>query len=136
MPSLALVPVVEGSRSTASKTLVLTEALAPAKTPPKEPITLSESVESSSEEGTRTGRGSCRDRGRAAKQAQISKHVTKDRTAKRDRTLEPARVAPSPLVDKGKKTVEHLSSAPYNELLNTAEVTAEPTSASVTEMLC
>lgn len=55
MPSLALVPVATGSRSTALMTSVPYKALASAKTPPapketpKEPIALSESVESSSE---------------------------------------------------------------------------------------
>lgn len=61
--------------------------------------------------------------------------MIEDKASKCARTLEPARAAPSTLVDKGKKVVEHLSSAPDNELLSAAKVTAESTPASVVEML-
>lgn len=60
----------------------------------------------------------------------------KGKATKHARTSEPAGAAPSPPVGNGKKAVEHLSSVPDNELLNTAEVTVESMPTSVARMLC
>lgn len=54
--------------------------------------------------------------GHATKRARTAKTTTKGRIAKRTRTPKLAKAILSPLVDKRKKTVEHLASAPDNEL--------------------
>ncbi|XP_021594454.1 neural cell adhesion molecule 1-like [Manihot esculenta] len=137
-PSFALVPVAGSSHSAVSRMSVPSKASALAKTPsspkqtPKEPIALSESAESSSEEGTTPldvppiqAMGAIVIQGRASKWARTSEPATESRAAKRTCTTEPARTTPSPSIDKGKKAVEHLSSTPDNELLNVVEVITE-----------
>lgn len=135
-PSLALVLVSGGSRFAASRTSVPPKALASSKAPlapkeiPKEPIMVSESVESSSEEGIRSpplnvspirAVGAIAIGGRATRCARTSK---------------PIEAVPSLPIDKGKKEVENLSFTPDNELLNATKVNVESTLASVAEMLC
>lgn len=65
----------------------------------------------------------------------IGNIVISGRAAKRTKTLKPVETSPSPSVDKKKRAVENLSSAPDNELLNTTEVGANCTPVSITEML-
>lgn len=106
---------------------------------------LSESVESSSEEGTKNAPldvppiqvvGAIVIEGRVAKCTRTSELAIESRTAKRARVSKPAGAAPSPPVDKGKKAEEHVSFAPDNELLNATKVTVESTSAFMAGMLC
>lgn len=140
-----------GSRSVASRTSVPSKASSSAKTPPtpketpKEPITLSESVESSSEEGTRTAPldvppiqivGAILIRGSVVKWARTSKPAIEGKAAKLGRTSGPAETTPSLPADKGKKAMDHLSSALDNELLNAIEVTAESMLDSAARMMC
>lgn len=142
--------MARGSCSTASRTSIPAEAQASVKTPPapkkatREPVTLSESTGSSSEEGTGVApldispiqvMGAIIIGGQVAKKAQTAETTTEGRAAKCTRTLEPARASPSPLADKRKKAVEHLASSQDNELLSAAEVTVESTLTSMAEML-
>lgn len=66
-------------------------------------------------------------KGGAAKGAKTSEPSTKGRAAKHARTSKPIRTAPFLPIDKGKKVVEHLSSASHNKLLNAAKVIAKST---------
>lgn len=96
---------------------------------PKESIIVSESLESNSEEGTRSPTLS------VSPIRAVGDIVIGGRAAKHARTSKPVEVGPSPLIVKGKKVVENLTFAPNNELLNAAEVGADSTPASKTEML-
>lgn len=74
--------------------------------------------------------------GESPKHAWTSEPTIDGRAAKCTWTSKPVGTTPSPPVDKEKKAVEHLSSAPDNKLLNDAEMTIESTPTSVTRMLC
>lgn len=97
---------------------------------PKELIVVSESTNSSSEEGTRFAPldvPSIRAMGAI---------TVKGIAAKRARTSELLGTTPSPPIDKEEKVVENLSFTSDNELLNAAEITAKLMPPSMAEMLC
>lgn len=149
--TLLLVPSVGGSRFAASRASIPTKALAPAKSlaalksTSKEPIAIGESAKSGSKESIRVAPldvpplqvvgGHC-DWSAVSKRARTSEPATKGGVAKRAHSTGPMKIAPPPSIDKGKKVVEHLSSTPYNELLNAAEVTLESMPASAAKELC
>lgn len=57
-------------------------------------------------------------------------------SAKQASTFASAGADPLPSIDKGKKVVENLSSIPDNDVLNSVEVGANYTPASINELLC
>lgn len=61
--------------------------------------------------------------------------VIENRAAKRARISASVEVGPPPSINKGKRAMENLSSAPDNDLLNSTEVGIDSTSGS-TGMLC
>lgn len=65
--------------------------------------------------------------GATSKWGRASKPTSDVRAVKRPHAVDPAKTAPPPPADKGKRVAELLSSAPNNESLNAAEVTPEST---------